>query len=133
MDKEIVFYTHTHTHTHMYTHAHIYTGFPGVSGRRICQQCRRPGYNPWVRKFPWRREWQPTPVFLPGEVHGEMSLVGYSPWGHKESNTTKRLTHSHECTHTHMHTHTHTYRHITQGNIIQSLKRRKSYYMQQHG
>ena len=44
-------------------------------------------FDPWVRKIPWRKEWQPTPVFLPGESHGQMSLVGYSPWGHKESDT----------------------------------------------
>ena len=40
----------------------------------------------------WRRKWQPTPVFLPGESHGQRSLVGYSPWGRKESDTTERLT-----------------------------------------
>ena len=45
---------------------------------------QRPGFNPWVRKIPWRKEWQPTLVFLPGEVHGQRSLVGYSPWGHKD-------------------------------------------------
>ena len=39
----------------------------------------------------WRRKWQPTPVLLPGESHGGRSLVGYSPWGHKESDTTTRL------------------------------------------
>ena len=44
---------------------------------------------PWVGKIPWRREWQPTPVFLPGESHGQRSLVGYSPWGCKESDTTE--------------------------------------------
>ena len=44
-------------------------------------------------KIPWRREWQPTPVFLPGESHGQRSLVGYSPWGHKELETTERLSH----------------------------------------
>ena len=44
-------------------------------------QCRRPGVNPWVGTIPWRREWQPTPVFLPGESHGQRSLAGYSPWG----------------------------------------------------
>ena len=42
-------------------------------------------------KIPWRREWQPTQLFLPGEFHGQRSLVGYSPWGHKELDTTKRL------------------------------------------
>ena len=45
-----------------------------------------------VRKIPWRTEWLPTPVFLPGEFHGQRSLVGYSPWGHKESDRTEQLT-----------------------------------------
>ena len=49
----------------------------------------RPGSNPWVRKMPWSREWLPTPVFLPGEFHGQRSLVGYSQWGHKESDLTE--------------------------------------------
>ena len=49
-------------------------------------------FDPWVRKIPWRREWQPTPVFLPGESHGQRSLAGYSLWGRKESDTTERLT-----------------------------------------
>ena len=62
-------------------------------------QCRLPGLSqslqggisgsdPWFRKIPWRRKWQPTPVCLPGESHGQRSLVGYSPWGHQESDTT---------------------------------------------
>jgi len=42
-------------------------------------QCRRPGFYPWVGKIPWRRTWQPTLVFLPGEFHGLKSLAGYSP------------------------------------------------------
>ena len=44
-----------------------------------------------VRKIPWSRKWQPTPVFLPGESHGQKSLAGHSPWGHKEWDTTERL------------------------------------------
>ena len=59
---------------------------------RICLQCGRPGLRPLVGKIPWRMEWLPTPVYLPGEFHGQMSLVGYSPWAHKESGTTERLT-----------------------------------------
>ena len=43
-------------------------------------------------KIPWRRKWQPTPVFLPGEFQGQRSLAGYSPWGHRELNTTELLT-----------------------------------------
>ena len=42
----------------------------------------------WVGKIPWRPAWQPTPVFLPGEFHGQRSLAGYSPWGRNESDTT---------------------------------------------
>ena len=57
----------------------------------VCLQRGRPGFNPWVRKIPWRRKWQPTPALLPGKLHGLRSLVGYSPWGHKESDTTEWL------------------------------------------
>jgi len=53
--------------------------------------CGRPWFNPWVRKIPWRSEWLPTPVFLPGKFHGQESLVDYSPWGHKESDRTEQL------------------------------------------
>ena len=49
----------------------------------------------WVRKLPWRRAWQPTPVFLPGESRGQRSLAGYSPWGPKESDTTEASSHAH--------------------------------------
>jgi len=45
--------------------------------------------GPWVEKIPWRRKWQPTPIFLSGEPHGQRSLVGYSPWDHKESDMTE--------------------------------------------
>ena len=55
------------------------------------QRHRRCRFNSWVRNILWRRKWQPTPVFLPGESHGQRSLVGYSPWGHKESDMTKWL------------------------------------------
>ena len=47
-----------------------------------------------IRKIPWRREWQPTPVFLPGEFHRQRSLTGYSPWSHKELDTSGQLTHT---------------------------------------
>ena len=66
--------------------------FPdGSDGKSICLQCRRPEFNPWVGKIPWRRKWQPTPVFLPGKSHGWWSLVGYCPWGRKEPDTTEQL------------------------------------------
>ena len=50
-----------------------------------------PGFHPWVGKVPWRRTWQPTPVFLPREFHGQRSLAGYSPWGRKEMEMTELL------------------------------------------
>ena len=62
----------------------IYLGLPWwLSQWRVCLQCRRPGFNPWVRKIPWRRKWQPTPLFLLGKFHGQRSLAGYSPWSCK--------------------------------------------------
>ena len=54
--------------------------------------------HPWVQKIPWRREWQSSPEFLPGESHGQRSLVGYSPYGHKESDTTELTEHTHRDT-----------------------------------
>ena len=56
-----------------------------------CLQCRRPGFDPWVGKIPWRRKWQLTPVFLPGEFCGQRSLAGYSPQGRRELNTTEQF------------------------------------------
>ena len=53
---------------------------------------RETWFYPRVRKIPWRRVWQPTPVSLPGESHGQRSLAGYSPWGHKESDMTEHST-----------------------------------------
>ena len=62
------------------------------SGRGAACQCRRHGFDPWVRKIPWGRAWQPTPVFLPGESHGQRSLGGLPSMGiPKESDTTERL------------------------------------------
>ena len=52
---------------------------------------RRPGFDPWVGKVPWRRKCQSTPGLLPGKSHGQRSLEAYSPWGRKESDTTERL------------------------------------------
>ena len=73
--------------------------FPGsASGKELICQCRRrkrPGFDPWVRKIPWRRKQQPTPVFLPGKSHGQRSLEGSSPWGHKELDMTERLNSHH--------------------------------------
>ena len=54
-----------------------------LSGKESACQCRRCGLDPWLGETPWRRKWQPTPVFFPGKFHGQRSLVGYSPWGDK--------------------------------------------------
>ena len=73
--------------------ASLVLGFPKLGAQqRTHLNCRRPRFNPWVRKIPWRREWQPTPIFLPGDLHGQRSLVGYSPQGHNELDTTDQLT-----------------------------------------
>ena len=63
----------------------------GSDGKRICVLRRRPRFDPWVGKMPWRRKWKPIPVFLPGKSHGQRSLLGYSPWGCKELDTTYQL------------------------------------------
>ena len=68
-------------------------GFPGGSdGTESACNARDQRSIPGLGKIPWRREWLPTPGFLPGEFHGESSLVGYGPWGCKESDTTQQLT-----------------------------------------
>ena len=63
----------------------VYTsGLPWwLSDKESTCQCRRHGFDPWVEKIPWRRKWQPIPVFLPGKSHGQKSLAGYSWWDHK--------------------------------------------------
>ena len=83
-------------------------GFPGSSDGKV-SPCNAgdlgstPDSYPWVRKIPWRRKWQPTPVFLPGEFPGQRRLAGYIQWDHKKLDATN-------CIHTHTHTHTHTHR-----------------------
>ena len=73
---------------------YISFGYPGgCNGKELtcqCKKCKRCKFDLWVMKIPWRRKWQPTPVFLPGESHGQRSLMGNSPWGCKELDTTER-------------------------------------------
>ena len=58
--------------------------FPGGSEVKVsASNARKPGFDPWVGKIPWRRKRQPTPVFLPGKSHGQKSLAGCSPRCHK--------------------------------------------------
>ena len=70
-------------------------GFPGGASSKEptcpCERGKRHRFDPWLGKIPWRRKWQPNPVFLPGESHGRRSPEGYSPWGRKELDTTERL------------------------------------------
>ena len=80
-------------------------GFPGgISGKELVCQCKRHtrrGFDPWARKISWRRTWQPTPIFVPGESHGQRILVGYSPWGLKELDMTEAML---RCVRAHTHT-----------------------------
>ena len=70
--------------------------FPGgASGREPacqCRRCKRHGFDPWVRKIPWSREWQPTQIFLTGKSHRKRSLSSYSPWGPTVHGVTKSQT-----------------------------------------
>ena len=65
-----------------------------LSAKESALQCRKPGFYPCVRKIPWRRRWQPTPVSLPRKSYGQRSLAGYNLEGCKESDTTEWLTHT---------------------------------------
>ena len=71
----------------------------GKESAYLCRRFKRHRFDPWFRKIPWRRKWQPTPVFLPGKFHRQRShtLMGHSPWGCKESDRTE---------HTQAHIHT---------------------------
>ena len=89
-----------YTHTHDLTTVPIYIYFDMCIIAHVCmnmcvcqcRRCKRHEFDPQVEKIPWRRKWQPTPAFLPEKSHGQRSLAGYSPCGHKESDTTEQLT-----------------------------------------
>ena len=69
----------------------------GAKGKELACQFRRHkrhGFDLWVVMIPWRRAWQPTPVFLPRESHGQRSRAGYNLWGHRESDTTEVTEHA---------------------------------------
>ena len=84
-----------HLHDHFASSYSCLRGFPGgPSGKEhACQHRRhkRCRFNPWIRKFPWRRAWQSTPVFLPEKSHAQRNLAGYSPKGHMELDTTEAI------------------------------------------
>ena len=73
------------------------------NGKEHAYQCRRHKrrvFDPWVGKIPWTKKWQPTPVFLPGDSHGQRSLMGYSPWGCKRAgHDWSHFIHMHTCFH----------------------------------
>ena len=83
----------------------------GTSGKKLktkkphlqCRRCRRPRFDPWVGKIPWRKAQQPTPIFLPGEAHEQRSLVDHSPWDLKESDKTDATEHACIQNHTELH------------------------------
>ena len=110
-------YICVYTYIHTYIHTHTHTGFTGDSvGRRIHLQFRRHRLDPWVRKIPWRRKWQSTPVFLPVKSHWQKSLLGYFAIGlWVKHGLASKPPPSHICiyiyiyTHSHTPTYTHTY------------------------
>jgi len=69
----------------------VVKNLPSNAGR-----CKRHGFDPWVRKIPWRRKWQPTPVFLTGESYGQRSLASYSPGCRHESDTIEAIEVGHD-------------------------------------
>ena len=86
--------------------------FPGGKESTCqCRRCRRHGFDSWMGKIPRRRKWQPTLILLPGKSRGQWRLVGYSLWGHKESDTTE-----YPRTHTHIAVHSKLKRDINWGN-----------------
>ena len=98
-EKLSVFYIYLSIYHLSLYHLSVYTSsdlwsFPGwavVKNPPVNAGDQEMRFYPWVRKIPWRRAWQPTPVFLPGKPHGQRSLVGYSPWGCKELDMTEWL------------------------------------------
>ena len=71
--------------------------FPGGSDDKqfACTAGSNCRFDPWIGKIPWRRNWQPTLISLPGKSHGQRIPVGYGPWGLKELHMTEPLTHTH--------------------------------------
>ena len=88
-------YIYIYTFHFFWQRSSVVWGLPSRhNSKEFTCQCKRCSVDPWVRKVPWSRIWHPTPVFPPGKFHGLRSLVGYSPWGHKESDTTEHTAQS---------------------------------------
>ena len=110
--SSLIFWQSFQMETLSYAHRNdcLKSGLPRwLSGKESTNQCRRLGFNPWAGKIPCRRKWQPTPVFSPGESHGQRSLAGYSPWGPSESDTTEWLINNDTSLYIHTHLYTHNY------------------------
>ena len=122
---------------YIYIYTHIYTQWlpRWYNGTRSTCQCRRHrscGFDPWVGKIPWSRKWQTGPVFLPGQFHRQRSLVGYSPWGYKESDVTEPLsTWIHIYIYIHIYTYLYTYIYVGIYILFQILFHYKLLYWRQ--
>ena len=79
---------------HPFSKRHYYVSFSVVQMENNLPAMQRPWFDPWIGKILWRRAWQPTPVFLPAESHGQRSLAGYSPRSREESDMTEQHTHT---------------------------------------
>ena len=87
-EKDGILFSHMSEENHSLSS--LLRAFPrGVRGKELSQRHKRLGFHPRLRKIAWRKAWQQTPVFLPGKPHGQRSLVGYSPWGHRELDMTE--------------------------------------------
>ena len=75
----------------LYRIADLSLGTSGKEPSCQCRRCKSHGFDPWIRKIPWRKAWQPTPVFLPGESYGQRSLVGYGPYCHRVRHDSRDL------------------------------------------
>ena len=80
-ERKITFPQKGKTVRYIFVPFYTYRGFPWLlSGKESSCHCKKPWFNPWVRKMSWGRKWQPAPIFLPGKFYGQRSLVGYGPW-----------------------------------------------------
>ena len=73
---------------------HYWSLRASLLGQLVCLKWRKPGFDPWVGKILWRKQWQPTPVSLPGKSHWQRSLVDCSPWGRRVGHDRATITHS---------------------------------------
>ena len=97
-DTYMCMYVCVYTYVHIYIYIHTFI-WASLMAQMVKNPPAMPMCEAWVGKIPWRREWQPTQVFMPKEFHGQRNLAGYSPSGCKNLNTTELLSLSHMYTH----------------------------------